>query len=351
MVCKLKPPSRPIRTGLSHLVGLGKLHGHLGWNGTIAKNHGDTVGSSANTLRQTSTEGHIHTHACVHTIAHHYVDTNMNSTIWNIKHAISGSRGVLGGYNSEFMGVCVRRQCFCPSFWGVIRCIPQTSINMLAITPGSLGLWSAQNTNMNMCSLLPSFFLAKSPNCKGRLHHIPLLLVNSTTIVGIISTFVAHILIWYAAKTSNAWNHRVGNLDRLSKHPPTPCGKSKKYIEIHILPWWTWLSHFLEIFGNIPLPCCSSKALPSAAPSATHRTGSEWPARQFLPPGRRSEPHRQATNPWLHALWMSNPKRAYQIYQIYPKKHAGQLGSSYHIWMEDLEAWFETAKFLSVTLW
>ena len=82
MVCKLKPPSRPIRTGLSHLVGLGKLHGHLGWNGTIAKNHGDTVGSSANTLRQTSTEGHIHTHACVHTIAHHYVDTNMNSTIW-----------------------------------------------------------------------------------------------------------------------------------------------------------------------------------------------------------------------------------------------------------------------------
>ena len=80
------------------------------------RHHGETVGSSANTLRQTSTEGHIHTHACVHTIAHHYVDTNMNSTIWNIKRAISGSWGVLGGYNSEFMGVCVRRQCFCPSF-------------------------------------------------------------------------------------------------------------------------------------------------------------------------------------------------------------------------------------------
>ena len=207
-------------TGLSHLVGLGKLHGHLGWNGTIAKNHGDTVGSSANTLRQTSTEGHIH----------EYEQHNLEYQTCNKRVVF-----FFGGYNSEFMGVCVRRQCFCPSFWGVIRCIPQTNINMLAITPGSLGLWSAQNTNMNMCSLLPSFFLAKSPKFKGRLHHIPLVLVNSTTIVGIISTFVAHILFWYAAKTSNAWNRRVGNLNRLSncvlgnKHPPTPCGKSKKY--------------------------------------------------------------------------------------------------------------------------
>ena len=91
---------------------------------------------------------HSYTCMCAHhcTSLCHYVDTNMNSTIWNIKRAISGSWGVLG-YNSEFMGVCVRRQCFCPSFWGVIRCIPQTSINMLAITPGSLGLWSAQNTS------------------------------------------------------------------------------------------------------------------------------------------------------------------------------------------------------------
>lgn len=89
------------------------------------RHQGETVGSSANTLRQTSTEGHIHTHACVHTIAHHHVDTNMNSTIWNIKRAISGSWGFLVGTTANSWVYVSAVNAFVPVFEGSSDAYPK----------------------------------------------------------------------------------------------------------------------------------------------------------------------------------------------------------------------------------
>ena len=144
---------------------------------------------------------------------HHYVVTNMNSTILNIKHAIGWWCVVLGRYNSELMGVCVRRRCFCPSF--CMRCIPQTSINMSSITLASLGLWSAQNTMCVLCH--PVSFWLSPQNLRAGFdfymhHHIPLLLINSTIIVGIVSA----LFLDMAQKTRKELDHMVGNLDILS---------------------------------------------------------------------------------------------------------------------------------------